>query len=73
MAKRDYIREAFFKKGKSKSEIARVRRVDRKTVRKYIEQEDWNVKFSVKRKTKGRDMSSILCLKVRASVIPPCE
>jgi transposase len=54
MAKRDYIREAFFKKGKSKSEIARETGVDRKTVRKYIEQEDWNVKFSEKRKTKGK-------------------
>jgi len=54
MAKRDYIREAFFKKGMSKSEIARKTGVDRKTVRKYIEEVDWNIKVSVKKKVKGK-------------------
>jgi transposase len=42
MATIEIIREAFFRKGKSISEIAREQKVDRKTVRKFINQDDWN-------------------------------
>jgi hypothetical protein len=36
------IRDAYFRKGKSISAIAREQEVDRKTVRKFILQDDWN-------------------------------
>lgn len=42
MAKIKAIRDEFFRKGKTISEIAREQKVDRKTVRKFIEQDDWN-------------------------------
>jgi len=42
MAKKDDIREAFYRKGMSKAEIARALGVDRKTVKKYIDQDRWN-------------------------------
>lgn len=43
MAQVDNIRKAYFEKGLNLSEIAREFKVDRKTVRKYINQEDWNI------------------------------
>ncbi len=42
MATIQNIREEFFLKGKRISEIAREQQMDRKTVRKFVEQEDWN-------------------------------
>jgi transposase len=42
MARIQDIRSAFFRKGWTVSEIAKEYRVDRKTVRKYIMQDDWN-------------------------------
>ena len=42
MAKIHDIRKAFFEKGHSVSRIAEEQGIDRKTVRKYINQEDWN-------------------------------
>jgi transposase len=42
MARIDDIREEYFRKGKSIAEIARERRLDRKTVRKYIEKDDFS-------------------------------
>jgi transposase len=42
MAKVHDIRKAFFEEGHSVSRIAEEQGVDRKTVRKYIDQEDWN-------------------------------
>ena len=36
------IREEYLRKGKNISEIAREHGMDRKTDRKFIEQEDWN-------------------------------
>jgi len=42
MARIQSIREEYFRKGKNISEIAREHGMDRKTVRKFIEQEDWN-------------------------------
>jgi len=42
MADIDSIREQYFKKGKSISQIAAESGRDRKTVRKYIEHENWN-------------------------------
>jgi transposase len=42
MAKVHDIRKAFFEEGHSISRIAEEQGIDRKTVRKYIEQEDWN-------------------------------
>ena len=36
------IRKAFFEEGRSISKIAEEQGIDRKTVRKYINQEDWN-------------------------------
>ena len=50
MAEIDDIREAYYAKGKTISEIAR----DRKTVRKYILREDFNVKGLVARKKAGQ-------------------
>ena len=48
MTQIDDIRNAFFFKGLSISEIAREFKVDRKTVRKYVYQEDWNASVEVK-------------------------
>ena len=42
MADAQRIREEYFRKGKRISEIAREQEMDRKTVRKFVEQEDWN-------------------------------
>jgi transposase len=42
MATQHRIRSAFFHEGKSISVIAREFDIDRKTVRKYIERDDWN-------------------------------
>lgn len=42
MAEIKAIRDAYFRKGKSISAIAREHEVDRKTVRKFIQQDDWN-------------------------------
>lgn len=42
MAKVHDIRKAFFEEGLSVSRIAEEQGIDRKTVRKYIDQEDWN-------------------------------
>jgi transposase len=42
MAKVHDIRKAFFEEGHSVSRIAEEQGIDRKTVRKYIDQEDWN-------------------------------
>jgi len=42
MAKQKDIRDAYFRKGWSISEIGREWNIDRKTVRKYIYIEDWN-------------------------------
>jgi transposase len=42
MAKVHDIRKAFFEEGHSVSRIATEQGIDRKTVRKYIDQEDWN-------------------------------
>lgn len=50
MAEIDDIREAYYAKGKTISEIAR----DRKTVRKYILREDFNVTGLVARKKAGQ-------------------
>ena len=55
MADVQSIREEFFRKGKTISEIARERKVDRKTVRKFIEREDWN-----RSEEAPRDHTSIL-------------
>lgn len=44
MTQIDNIRKAFFVKGQKISEIAREFQKDRKTIRKYIYQEDWNTK-----------------------------
>lgn len=43
MTQIDDIRRAFFMKGKTFSEISKEFKVDRKTVRKYIGQDNWNV------------------------------
>ncbi len=42
MAKIHDIRNAFFNEGASISEIAKDYAIDRKTVRKYIERDDWS-------------------------------
>lgn len=42
MATIETSRDAYFRKGKRISEIAREQKVDRKTVRKFINQDDWN-------------------------------
>lgn len=43
------IRNDYFTKGKSISEIAREQRIDRKTVRKYVEKDDWNTEVPASR------------------------
>jgi len=43
MTEVDHIRDAYFKKGETISEIAKRFSKDRKTVRKYIRQEDFNI------------------------------
>jgi len=43
MAEIESIREMYFRKGMSKSEIAEHLGKDRKTIRKYLQQEDWSV------------------------------
>ena len=43
MAKKDCIREMFYVKGLSVSEIARETGHDQKTVRQYVNREDWNL------------------------------
>ena len=43
MAKVDSIRKAYFEEGRSVSEISRLLKADRKTVRKYIDKEDFNI------------------------------
>lgn len=55
MAKIQGIRDEYFGKGKSISEIAREQKVDRKTVRKFIDREDWNAK-----EESGGERTSIL-------------
>ncbi|KYO68560.1 hypothetical protein ATZ99_00690 [Thermovenabulum gondwanense] len=47
MTQIDDIRKAFFMKGQNISEIAREFQKDRKTIRKYIYQEDWNTRVKV--------------------------
>ena len=42
MASIQGIRDEYFRKGKNISEIAREQQLDRKTVRKFVEREDWN-------------------------------
>ena len=42
MARQHDIRDAFYEKGKNISEIAREQHIDRKTVRSYINKDDWN-------------------------------
>ena len=42
MAEVKDIRDAYFEKGKNISQIAKQFGIDRKTVRKFIEREDWN-------------------------------
>ena len=42
MATVQSIREEYFRKGKSISQIAREQHVDRKTVKKFIDRDDWN-------------------------------
>ena len=37
------IRKMYYEQGKSISEISRITEYDRKTIRKYIDQDDWNV------------------------------
>lgn len=54
MAEIDDIREAYYAKGKTISEIAREHARDRKTVRKYILREDFNVTGLVARKKAGQ-------------------
>jgi DNA-binding CsgD family transcriptional regulator len=54
MAEIDDIREAYYAKGKTISEIAREHAKDRKTVRKYILREDFNVTGLVARKKAGQ-------------------
>lgn len=49
MDKKNDLREAFYRKGMSKSEIARNFKVDRKTVKKYIDKEDWNIEPVIKK------------------------
>ncbi len=56
MAKVHDIRKAFFEEGLSISRIAKEQGIDRKTVRKYVEQEDWNEQAQVRR----RDRPGIL-------------
>ena len=43
MAKVDSIRKAYFEEGRSVSEISRLLKADRKTVRKYLDKEDFNI------------------------------
>jgi len=43
MTQVDSIREMYYEQGKNISEVARISKNDRKTVRKYIEKADWNV------------------------------
>lgn len=50
MAEKEDIREKYFNKGQSISEIAQHSGKDRKTVRKYVNQENWNAQPSVPRK-----------------------
>lgn len=49
MAEQQSIRKAYFDEAKTISEIAEEYRVDRKTVRKYINKEDWNEPLRAKR------------------------
>lgn len=42
MTQVDSIREMYYEQGKNISEVARISKSDRKTVRKYIEKADWN-------------------------------
>jgi len=62
MTQIDDIRNAFFFKGLSISEIAREFKVDRKTVRKYVYQEDWNA--SVRSKPRDHSQSLILLKRI---------
>jgi len=48
MAEVENIREMYFQKGRSVSEIAGETGKDRKTIRKYLEKEDWNVPIQEK-------------------------
>lgn len=56
MTQIDDIRRAFFMKGETVSEISREFKVDRKTVRKYIRQDNWNVEV----KTSGAKRAGAL-------------
>ena len=42
MTQTNTIRNAFFYEGDTISQVARDFKVDRKTVRKYLSQDDWN-------------------------------
>lgn len=45
MTQINYIRNLYYNEGKSKAEISRITKVDVKTIRKYIEKEDFNSKI----------------------------
>ncbi len=54
MADINSIREMFFLKGMNKPEIARETGIDRKTIRKYINQDDWNMVPRLKAENTGK-------------------
>jgi len=54
MADINSIREMYFLKGMNKSEIARETGIDRKTIRKYINQDDWNMVPRLKAENSGK-------------------
>ena len=49
MANINDIRRMYFSEGASVSEISRLLKVDRKTIRKYLEIDDWNAPRNMKR------------------------
>ncbi|MGL5208360.1 IS21 family transposase [Cetobacterium sp.] len=46
MTQINYIRNLYFNEGKTKAEISRITKLDIKTVRKYIEKQDFNLEVS---------------------------
>lgn len=46
MTQINYIRNLYFNEGKTKAEISRITKLDIKTVRKYIEKQDFNLEIS---------------------------
>ena len=58
MAKIDSIRKAYFEEGRSISEVSRLEKADRKTVRKYVERDDFNC--SQHKQSEGKGTSSKL-------------